>query len=149
MEFQTGSDPLIVRPGEGRRSGGTSGTGRVKVDLADSRSFAIVESAPPAGALGPPRHIHDEFDEAWYVLEGEMEFSIGDRVELCGSGSLAFAPRGVAHGFRNPGPHDARLLVVMTAECLQLVEEGGAAAAAGDRSALSEIFSRYRSRMAE
>ena len=139
---------MIVPPGGGRRSGGTSGTGRVKVDRADDRSFAIAESAPPAGALGPPRHIHDEFDEAWYVLEGEMEFSIGDRVELCGSGSLAFAPRGVAHGFRNPGPRDARVLVVMTAECLQLVEEGGAAAAAGDRSALAEIFSRYRSRMA-
>jgi quercetin dioxygenase-like cupin family protein len=140
---------LIVRPGEGRRSGGTSGTVRVKVDLADSRSFAIVESAPPAGAPGPPRHIHDEFDEAWYVLEGEIEFSIGERVELCGSGSLAFAPRGLAHGFRNPGPRDARMLVVMTAECLQLVEEGGAASASGDRSALSEIFARYRSRTAE
>lgn len=149
MGFEAGSDPLIVRPGEGRRSGGTSSTGRVKVDFADSRSFAIVESAPPAGMLGPPRHVHDEFDEAWYVLEGETEFSIGDRVELCGAGTLAFAPRGVAHGFRNPGPRHARVLVVMTAECLQLVEEGGAAAAAGDRSALSEIFRRYRSRMAE
>jgi hypothetical protein len=41
------------------------------------------------------------------------------------------------------------MLVVMTAECLQLAEEGGAAAASGDRSALSEIFARYRSRMAE
>jgi hypothetical protein len=90
MGFEAGSEPLIVRPGEGPRSGGTSGTGRVKVDLADSRSFAILESAPPAGVLGPPRHIHEEFDEAWYVLEGEMEFSIGDQVELCGSGSLAF-----------------------------------------------------------
>ena len=149
MGFDPGSDPSLVLPGEGRRSGGTSGTARVKVDHADNRSFAIVESAPPAGALGPPRHIHDEYDEAWYVLDGEMEFSIGDRVELCGTGSLAFAPRGVAHGFRNPGPHDARMLVVMTAQCLQLVEDGGAAAAAGDRSALSAIFRRYRSRMAE
>jgi hypothetical protein len=68
MGSRAGSDPVIVRPGEGRRSGGTSGTGRVKVDLADNRSFAIVESSPPAGALGPPRHIHDEYDEAWYVL---------------------------------------------------------------------------------
>jgi mannose-6-phosphate isomerase-like protein (cupin superfamily) len=149
MGLEAGSDPLIVGPGEGRRSGGTSGTGRVKVDFADSRSFAIVESAPPAGAPGPPRHVHYEFDEAWYVLDGEIEFSIRDRVELCGSGSLAFAPRGVAHGLRNPGPRDARLLVIMTAECLRLVEEGGAAAAAGDRLALSEIFARYRSRLAE
>jgi quercetin dioxygenase-like cupin family protein len=149
MGFDAERSPVIVRPGEGRRFGGTTGTGRVKVDMAADRSFAIVESAPAAGAAGPPRHIHDAYDEAWYVLEGEIEFSVGDRVELCGPGSLAFAPRGTVHGFRNPGPRDARMLVVMTAECLQLVEEGGAAAAAGDRAALAAIFSRYRSRMAE
>jgi quercetin dioxygenase-like cupin family protein len=141
--------PFIVRPGEGRHSGGTSGTGRVKVDVADGRSFAIVESAPRPGAPGPPRHVHDEFDEAWYVLEGEIEFSLGDRIELCGPGSLAFAPRGTVHGLRNPGPRDARILVVMTAACLQLVEEGGAAAAAGDLAALVAIMGRYRSRLAE
>ena len=75
--------------------------------------------------------------------------SVSGTESSCAAGSLAFAPRGVAHEFRNPGPRDARVLVVMTAECLQLVEEGGAAAAAGDRSALSEIFRRYRSRMAD
>jgi quercetin dioxygenase-like cupin family protein len=149
MGFDAEPSPLIVRPGQGRRSGGTSGTGRVKVDMAEGRSFAIVESAPPAGAPGPPRHVHDDYDEAWYVLEGQIEFSLGDRVELCGPGSLAFAPRSTVHGLRNPGPQEARLLVVMTAECLQLIQEGGAAAAAGDLSALSAIYSRYRSRLAE
>jgi quercetin dioxygenase-like cupin family protein len=84
--------------------------------MAEGRSFAVVESAPPAGAPGPPPHIHDDYDEAWYVLEGAIEFRIGDRVEQCGPGSLAFAPRGTVHGFRNPGPGDARMLVVMTAE---------------------------------
>jgi quercetin dioxygenase-like cupin family protein len=140
-------EPLIVRPGHGRRAGGTTGTAIVKVDYRGGRSFAIAESAPPAGTLGPPRHVHDDFDEAWYVLEGEIEFSLGDRVDVCGPGSLAFAPRGTVHGFRNPGPRDARVLIVMTAECLQLIEEGGTAAAAGDRASLTAILAHYRSRI--
>jgi len=34
----------------------------------------VVESTMPAGAPGPPLHLHD-FDEAFYVLEGERRRS--------------------------------------------------------------------------
>ena len=33
----------------------------------------IVESVMPPGVAGPPLHKHD-FDEAFYVLEGELTF---------------------------------------------------------------------------
>ena len=40
---------------------------------------AFVENTVPAGWEGPPLHHHD-FDEAFYVLEGELTFQVGDRL---------------------------------------------------------------------
>jgi quercetin dioxygenase-like cupin family protein len=37
-----------------------------------------VESTLPAGAPGPPLHTH-AFDEAFYVLDGELTFQLGNQ----------------------------------------------------------------------
>jgi mannose-6-phosphate isomerase-like protein (cupin superfamily) len=46
-----------------------------------------------AGAAGPPLHVHD-FDEAFFIVEGELTFQLGDRLMNVGVGGLAFAPGG-------------------------------------------------------
>ena len=76
-------------------------------------AVSIVESAMPAGAAGPPLHLHD-FDEAFYVLEGEITVRLGDAVRTFGPGELAFAPRAVAHTLANPARVAARYLIVCT-----------------------------------
>jgi hypothetical protein len=50
-------------------------------------------------ATEPPRHIHHREDEAWYVLNGQMTFHVGEDVLVATSGSFAFAPRGIPHAF--------------------------------------------------
>jgi quercetin dioxygenase-like cupin family protein len=40
-------------------------------------AVSIVESTMPAGAAGPPLHSH-AFDEAFYVLDGELTFQLRD-----------------------------------------------------------------------
>jgi mannose-6-phosphate isomerase-like protein (cupin superfamily) len=52
---------------------------------------------------GPPLHIHLEDDEAFYVLEGEFEFTCGDKVSVGRPGSLIYLPRKIPHTFRNIG----------------------------------------------
>jgi mannose-6-phosphate isomerase-like protein (cupin superfamily) len=75
---------------------------------------AVVEMLSPAGSM-PPLHVHAREDETFYVMEGEMEFYVGDsapvRVE---AGGCAVAPRGVPHSFKVTSPEPARYLVVAT-----------------------------------
>ena len=84
----------------------------VRGEESDGR-VGIVESVMPSGAAGPPLHIHD-FDEAFYVLEGELTFHLDGKLVTAGAGELAFAPGGEPHTFTNRGPSEARFLIVCT-----------------------------------
>jgi mannose-6-phosphate isomerase-like protein (cupin superfamily) len=44
------------------------------------------------------------------VIEGEVEFTIGDETVRAGPGTFFAAPPGVRHGFAIPGPGRARFL---------------------------------------
>jgi quercetin dioxygenase-like cupin family protein len=73
----------------------------------------IIESAMPARTAGPALHKHD-FDEAFYVLEGELTFLLDGALTTVGAGELAFAPGGVPHTFANRSDADARYVIVCT-----------------------------------
>jgi quercetin dioxygenase-like cupin family protein len=74
---------------------------------------AVIENIISASFAGPPLHVHD-FDEAFYVLAGELTFQLEDELLTRGRGELAFAPRGVAHTFANLSGAGARVLIVCT-----------------------------------
>lgn len=76
-------------------------------------AVSIVESTMPAGAPGPPLHSH-AFDEAFYVLDGELTFQVGNRKTKGKPGDLVFARRGVPHTLENAGDTPARYLLVLT-----------------------------------
>ena len=57
------------------------------------------ESVAPAG-FAPPPHVHHAEDEAFYVLEGDVTFTCGDRTWNATAGSFAFLPRDVPHQFQ-------------------------------------------------
>jgi quercetin dioxygenase-like cupin family protein len=91
-------------------------TTRNKVLLRGEQSDAalsIVESSMPAGAPGPPLHAHD-FDEAFYVLHGELTFQLGDEQTTAVAGELVFAPRGVPHTVANLTDAAAGYLLILT-----------------------------------
>jgi hypothetical protein len=56
----------------------------------------------PPGSAGPRLHRHD-FDEAFYVIDGELTFHLDSELVTVGAGALAFAPGGVPHTFANRG----------------------------------------------
>jgi quercetin dioxygenase-like cupin family protein len=74
---------------------------------------SMIEIVVPANSAGPPLHTHD-FDEAFYMLEGELIFQIADELFTRRAGELAFAPRNVAHALANHSDADARYLLVCT-----------------------------------
>jgi mannose-6-phosphate isomerase-like protein (cupin superfamily) len=74
---------------------------------------SVVDNTVPANWPGPFLHRHD-FDEAFYVLEGELTFQVEDAVITKRAGELAFAPRGVAHTLANLSDAPARYVLVCT-----------------------------------
>ncbi len=60
--------------------------------------FALMELINRKGNVPPP-HIHHREDETFYVIEGEMTFTIGERTIKATAGTMVFAPRDIAHSF--------------------------------------------------
>jgi mannose-6-phosphate isomerase-like protein (cupin superfamily) len=63
--------------------------------------FAMVRMEVPAGFGGPPPHTHHDFDEAIYVLDGDLFVLDGEEERVVTAGELAISPRGRRHSFRN------------------------------------------------
>jgi quercetin dioxygenase-like cupin family protein len=76
-------------------------------------AVSAIEVTSPTGFKGPPLHRHG-FDEAFYVLEGELTFQLRDDVFTRRAGELAFAPRDVPHTYANHSDAPARALIVCT-----------------------------------
>ena len=120
---QIGDRRPAARPGTARAAAGRDASAsasagafatRVLVRSEDSGdAVALVENAVPAGWAGTPLH-HHAFDEAFYVIDGEPAFQLGDEVVTRGPGELAFAPGAVHHAVANPGAAAARYLLVCT-----------------------------------
>jgi quercetin dioxygenase-like cupin family protein len=73
--------------------------------------LSMTEIVVPAQSAGPPLHTHD-FDEAFYMLDGELIFQVDDELTTKRAGELAFAPRNVPHALANHSDADARYLLV-------------------------------------
>ncbi len=89
---------------------------RITVKLASEdtggRYSMVEEVTPPQG--GPPPHAHSNEDEALYVLEGEVEFLLGEETIPAGAGSCVYAPRGILHTWRNIGASSSKVLTIIT-----------------------------------
>jgi mannose-6-phosphate isomerase-like protein (cupin superfamily) len=91
------------------------------VEPGQAEGFAIfVSHFPPLGG-GPPAHHHNTYDEAFYVLSGEMEFRVDGETARVPAGSMAWVPRGAIHAFRNPRPEPADMLVVTSPDAIDLI----------------------------
>jgi quercetin dioxygenase-like cupin family protein len=76
-------------------------------------AYGLVEASVPPGS-GPPPHLHTREDEAFYVLDGQLEFTAGEQTVLAGAGDFVHLPRGNMHRFTNPGVFPARALILVS-----------------------------------
>lgn len=91
--------PYLYRPGEGRSVWSLGGRFTIKADgTATGGRFGLVE-ATAWRSTEPPTHIHRREDEAWYVLDGQMTFRVGDEEFVATAGSFVYAPSGLPHAF--------------------------------------------------
>ena len=66
------------------------------------------------GKGGPPRHVHHDADEWFYVVRGTFAVEVGDERFTATAGDSLFAPRGVPHAWANVGEEPGTLLTVVT-----------------------------------
>ncbi len=72
--------------------------------------YSISEWRLEPGQEGVGAHSHAENDDIFYVLDGRIEFLLGETWTAYGPGAFIRAPAGVTHDFRNRGAAPARLL---------------------------------------
>lgn len=77
----------------------------------DPGKFFFADHAVPPG-YAVPLHVHEDEDEAFYLLEGELTLITSDGEKKAGPGAYIHLPRGAPHGFVNASGAPARMLVV-------------------------------------
>jgi len=110
---------------------------------AQTGSYEIFHQAGSEGS-GPPPHSHP-WDEAFYVIGGEIEFGLGDRSLRARSGMLVHVPADAEHWFRF-GPGGGEMVSVTSCEgAARMFEEFDREIApdAPDLGKLVEIGSRH------
>jgi quercetin dioxygenase-like cupin family protein len=109
-----GQDVLIVPPDASGRPVYSVFTGFstfLAVGAETGGQFSLFDLTVTA-QNGPPPHRHFEQDEAFYVLDGELRFLLGNEAIVATPGTFAYIPRGRRHQFFNPTTTPARLLAL-------------------------------------
>ncbi|KAG6547371.1 hypothetical protein Mapa_010819 [Marchantia paleacea] len=73
-------------------------------------SYACFENTISPG-VGPPLHIHTQEAETWYLLDGEMIWTVGRQTFHAQRGSFMHLPPYVAHTFSNKFDKPAHMLL--------------------------------------
>jgi mannose-6-phosphate isomerase-like protein (cupin superfamily) len=75
-------------------------------------AYSLLEAILVGG--GPPQHIHKDTEEAFYVLDGEVNVKVGEQTIRGTVGSFVLIPRGTVHTFWNAGSTPAKLLGILS-----------------------------------
>jgi quercetin dioxygenase-like cupin family protein len=75
-------------------------------------AWSLFEEEVPLG-MGPPPHRHD-WDEAYYVLEGEIDFEVDGEPMKSKAGDFNYLPRNTVHCFKGASASPSRVLIFAT-----------------------------------
>ncbi|MCB9270527.1 MAG: cupin domain-containing protein [Lewinellaceae bacterium] len=62
-------------------------------------AFSVIHGFEIQG-LEPPFHIHTKEEESFYVMDGEMEFTVGNELYHVSKGGWIMLPRNIRHTFK-------------------------------------------------
>jgi mannose-6-phosphate isomerase-like protein (cupin superfamily) len=91
--------PEVSAPGTGHHLHFLNHLATVKVAADGTGALSAVEFLAPRG-FGPPLHRHEDEDELFVVLDGELAFHHGEDRLIAGAQGVAMLPRGVPHTFQ-------------------------------------------------
>lgn len=84
----------------------------IKLDSIQSDGrFSILDEYWHPGFVVEP-HFHKEHAEVFYVIEGQVEWTVGGETHLMGPGSLVYIPPDTVHSVKVVGDKDYRGLMI-------------------------------------
>ena len=106
--------PIIRTPQQGRTVGLVGDVYRFLATGEDTNGkYALIEALVGPGG-GPPPHVHSREEEGFYILEGEITFTINGERVVATAGMFANMPVGTPHSFKNESNKPAKMLVSVT-----------------------------------
>ena len=132
------SHPPTLRPlGKGRTVALVGDVYRFLATGEDTNcKYALIEALVGPGG-GPPPHVHSREEEGFYILEGQITFTINGERVVATAGMFANMPVGTPHSFKNESNKPAKMLVsVAPAGLEKMFMEIGVPLAEGATTAL-------------
>lgn len=83
-------------------------------DAVDSEQLIIHTNEYKVGGDSGHAHAHSDQEQAFYILEGKMEVTVGSETYIAEAGDTVFLPRNVMHGHRNAGDIPLKFLFIST-----------------------------------
>ena len=109
----TAREPRVLARGQGEPLDVIGDRQTVKVSADDTDgAFVLVENLNEPG-VGIPMHVHHGEDEVFYVVSGQVEFTLADGPVVAEAGTTVFLPKGTPHAFRVVGDGPARMLTLL------------------------------------
>ena len=75
---------------------------RVSLDAIGGEQVLLCRVRYEPGAT-VPRHTHEHTEQVMYILEGELEMTVGDETRLISAGDVVVVNRGVEHELHSEG----------------------------------------------
>jgi len=101
---------MIVKAGEGTTLNVLGMPLRFLCDAKDTQgAWSLMEEEIAIGQ-GPPPHRHD-WDEAYYILDGALDFEIDGEPVRVAAGEFAHLPRQTVHSFKGGSQDPAHVLI--------------------------------------
>lgn len=106
--------------------------------------FTLIEQNNEPG-VGIPPHVHENEDEVFQVIQGQVEMLIGEETSILNSGDLIFCPKGVPHSWRVVGKSKALAILTIFPAVLENMFEELAELPAGppDLQEVAKICGKY------
>ncbi len=106
-------NPTVLRAGEGRTIWQLGNHFTVKAAGENTLGhFAMLEQI--CDGAPAPMHVHENEEEAFYVLDGSVDLYLGDEVHHVDAGAFCLVPRGTPHTFTSTSAEPARMLVLVS-----------------------------------
>ena len=130
-------NPTIRTPAEGRTIAVVGDVYRFLATGEDTNGkYAMWEAIVPPGG-GPPPHVHSREEEGFFILEGEITFTVNGERVVAKTGTFANMSVGTPHSFKNESGQPAKMLIsVAPAGLEQMFFEVGVPLAEGATTAL-------------
>ena len=90
------------------------GVGCVCLSGTDTGGAYCLLEVSVAPGISVPRHTHTREDEAYLVLTGELEVTVGEKIHVLRPGDSLLAPRDIPHEVRNSGSIENHFLLMFS-----------------------------------